>query len=106
MYSREIVIKFLRSSLWGQVFRSNLKSDAQTQVAIEWPRCKVGTVLYLRVTRINMNSKLAGTTTSKISFEGVVALKRVGLVSTFQTVYSARLHVGNPHGCHYSKQMY
>ena len=28
---------------------------------------------------------------SKISFEGVVALKRAGLVSTFRTVYSARL---------------
>ena len=38
-----------------------------------------------------MNSKLVGTTMSKISFEGVVALKRAGLVSTFRTVYSARL---------------
>ena len=38
-----------------------------------------------------MNSKLAGTTMGKNSFEGVVALKRAGLVSTFQTVYSARL---------------
>ena len=38
-----------------------------------------------------MNSKLTGTTMSKISCEGVVALKRAGLVSTFQTVYSARL---------------
>ena len=38
-----------------------------------------------------MNSKIAGTTISKISFEGVVALKRAGLVSTFRTVYSARL---------------
>ena len=38
-----------------------------------------------------MNSELAGTTMGKISFEGVVALKRAGLVSTFQTVYSARL---------------
>ena len=40
---------------------------------------------------ININSKLAGTTMGKNSFEGVVALKRAGLVSTFQTVYSARL---------------
>ena len=38
-----------------------------------------------------MNSKLAGITMSKFSFEGVVALKRAGLVSTFPTVYSARL---------------
>ena len=38
-----------------------------------------------------MNSKLEGTTMSKISFEGVVALKRAGLVSMFQTVYSAHL---------------
>ena len=40
-----------------------------------------------------MNSKLAGTTMGKNSFGGVVALKRAGLVSTFQTVYmfSARL---------------
>ena len=34
-----------------------------------------------------MNSKLAGTTMSKISLEGVVALKKAGLVLTFQTVY-------------------
>ena len=40
-----------------------------------------------------MNSRLAGTTMSKISFEGVVALKRAGLISTFQTVNSARLHI-------------
>ena len=41
---------------------------------------------------MNMNSnKLAGTTMTKTSFEGVVALKRAGLVSTFRTVYSARL---------------
>ena len=46
----------------------------------------------IRVTiDINRNSKLAGTTMGKISFEGVVALNRAGLVSTFQTVYSARL---------------
>ena len=38
-----------------------------------------------------MNSKLAGTTMGKKSFEGVVALRRAGLVSTFRTVYSARL---------------
>ena len=38
-----------------------------------------------------MNSRLAGTTMSKISLEGVLALKRAGLVSTFRTVYSARL---------------
>ena len=38
-----------------------------------------------------MNSKLAGTTMHKISFEEVVALKTAGLVSTFRTVYSARL---------------
>ena len=37
------------------------------------------------------NSKLAGTTMGKNSFEGVVALKRAGLVSTFRTVYSADL---------------
>ena len=37
-----------------------------------------------------MNSKLVGTTMSKISFEGVVALKRAGLVSTFRTVHSFR----------------
>ena len=38
-----------------------------------------------RVTiNINMNSKLAGTTMGKISFEGVVALKRAGLVLTFR----------------------
>ena len=37
-----------------------------------------------------MNSKLAGTTMSKISFEGVVALKRASLVSmlVFRTVLS------------------
>ena len=40
---------------------------------------------------INMNSKLAGTTMNKISLEGVVALKRAGLVLTSPTVYSARL---------------
>ena len=40
---------------------------------------------------ININSKLAGTTMGKISFEAVVALKRAGLVSPFRTVYSARL---------------
>ena len=46
----------------------------------------------IRVTiNLNMNSKLAGTTMSKISFEGVVALKRAGLVSMFPTVYSASL---------------
>ena len=40
----------------------------------------------------NVNSKLAGTTMGKILFEGVVALERAGLVSTFRTVvYSARL---------------
>ena len=48
--------------------------------------------IYLRATiNININSKLAGTTMGKNSFEGVVALKRAGLVSTFRTVYSARL---------------
>ena len=48
----------------------------------------------IRVTiniNINMNSRFAGTTMGKISFEGVVALKRAGLVLTFRTVYSARL---------------
>ena len=45
----------------------------------------------IRVTiNIYMNSKLAGTTMSKNSFEGVVALERAGLVSTFRAVYSAR----------------
>ena len=39
-----------------------------------------------------MSSKLAGTTMSKISFEGVLALKRAGLVLAFQTVCPARLH--------------
>ena len=38
-----------------------------------------------------MNSRLAGTTMCKISFEGVVALKRAGVVSTSWKVYSARL---------------
>ena len=38
-----------------------------------------------------MNSKLAGTTMCKISFEGMLALKRAGLVLPFRTVYSARL---------------
>ena len=38
-----------------------------------------------------MNSKLAGTTMSKISFEGVVALKRAGLVLRFEQYTSARL---------------
>ena len=38
-----------------------------------------------------MNSKLAGTTMGKPSFEGEVALKRAGLVTTFRAVYSARL---------------
>ena len=38
-----------------------------------------------------MISQLAGTTMCKISFEGVLALKRAGLVSTCRTVYSARL---------------
>ena len=47
--------------------------------------------LLLRVTiDINMNSKLAGTTMSKIYFEVVAALKRACLFSTFRTVYSAR----------------
>ena len=40
---------------------------------------------------ININSKLAGTTMGIHSFEGVVALKRAGLVSTLRTVDSARL---------------
>ena len=36
----------------------------------------------IRVTiNLNMNSKLAGTTMSKISFEGVVALKRASFGS-------------------------
>ena len=35
-----------------------------------------------------MNSKLAGTTMGKVSFEGVVALKSAGLVSTVGTLYS------------------
>ena len=38
-----------------------------------------------------MNSRLAGTTMCKISFEGGLALKRACLVLTFRTVYSARL---------------
>ena len=38
-----------------------------------------------------MNSRLAGTTMCKISFEGALALKRAGLVLMFRTVYSARL---------------
>ena len=33
-----------------------------------------------------MNNKLAGTTMSKISFEGVVALKRASLVLTFYDI--------------------
>ena len=46
----------------------------------------------IRVTiNINMNSKLAGTTMSKISFKGGVALRRAGLVLTFRSVYSARI---------------
>ena len=50
------------------------------------------TKCHIRITiNININSKLAGTTMGKISFEGVVALKRVSLVSTFRTVDSARL---------------
>ena len=47
--------------------------------------------LLLRVTiDINMNSKLAGTTMSKIYFEVVAALKRACLFSTFLTLYPAR----------------
>ena len=47
--------------------------------------------LLLRVTiDKNIDSKLAGTTMSKIYFEVVAALKRDGLFSTFRTVYSAR----------------
>ena len=38
-----------------------------------------------------MNSRLKGTTMCKISFEGVVALERAGLVSAFRLVYSSRL---------------
>ena len=38
---------------------------------------------------ININSKPAGTTMGKTSFEGVVALKRAGFVLTFQTVCSS-----------------
>ena len=50
------------------------------------------TSLLIKTTvNINMNSKLAGTTMGKNSFEGVMGLKRAGLVSTFRTVYSARL---------------
>ena len=45
---------------------------------------KLCMVWRIRVTiHINMNSKLAGTTMGKISFEGVVALKRAVLVYTF-----------------------
>ena len=40
---------------------------------------------------MNINSKLAGTTKGNNSIEGVVALKRAGLVLTFRRVYSARL---------------
>ena len=37
-----------------------------------------------------MICQLEGTTMSKISIEGVVALKRAGVVLTFQTGYSVR----------------
>ena len=41
----------------------------------------------IRLTRNkNMSGKLAGTTMSKISYEGVVALKMDGLVSTLRTL--------------------
>ena len=40
---------------------------------------------------ININSKLAGTTMGKNSFEGVLALKRAGLVSMFRTEYQSQI---------------
>ena len=54
-------------------------------------QCKVIDDTLRATINININSKLAGTTKGKNSFEGVVALKRAGLVLTFQTEYSARL---------------
>ena len=50
-------------------------------------------IWYLRKTlNLNVNRRLVGTTMCKISFEGVLVMKRAGLVKTFRTtVHTARL---------------